>query len=146
MARRLGRVVRAVTHRNWPRLRASRWRTRWCGGRRWRTLGWYVDLYTVQRAGGWKTQVMVQRYAHLSPDHMRAALERLARGSAVDVVADVGLAGKSGTKTGTEGKGGEAGSKLSSRFQMARPEGLEPPTLGLEGRCSIQLSYGRARG
>jgi integrase len=51
-----------------------------------------VDLYTVQRAGGWKTQTMVQRYAHLSPDHMRAAVERLARtqsGSAT------------GTKTGT---------------------------------------------
>lgn len=31
-----------------------------------------VDLYTVQRAGGWKTAAMVQRYAHLSPDHMRA--------------------------------------------------------------------------
>ena len=37
-----------------------------------------VNLYTVQRAGGWKTQVMVQRYAHLSPDHMRTAVERLA--------------------------------------------------------------------
>jgi hypothetical protein len=26
---------------------------------------------------------------------------------------------------------------------MARPEGIEPPTLCFEGRCSIRLSYGR---
>ena len=51
-----------------------------------------VDLYTVQRAGGWKTTTMVQRYAHLSPDHMRAAVEKLAQG---------GSAALTGTKTGT---------------------------------------------
>ena len=28
--------------------------------------------------------------------------------------------------------------------KVARPEGLEPPTLCFEGRCSIQLSYERA--
>lgn len=27
---------------------------------------------------------------------------------------------------------------------LARPEGVEPPTLGSEVRCSIQLSYGRS--
>jgi integrase len=37
-----------------------------------------VDLYTVQRAGGWRTQwSSVTRIS--SPDHMRAAVERLAK-------------------------------------------------------------------
>jgi hypothetical protein len=38
-------------------------------------------------------------------------------------------------------------SNSSYSFQIndvARPEGLEPPTLCLEGRRSIRLSYGRA--
>ena len=30
--------------------------------------------------------------------------------------------------------------------RLARPEGLEPSTAGLEGRCSIRLSYGRMSG
>ncbi len=28
-------------------------------------------------------------------------------------------------------------------ISFARPEGFEPPTLGSEVRCSVQLSYGR---
>ena len=47
--------------------------------------------------------------------------------------------GKTHVKEGAylvEGAGGYS-------VRVARPEGLEPSTPGLEGRCSIQLSYGR---
>ena len=37
-------------------------------------------------------------------------------------------------------------SKLEARAIMARPAGLEPTTPGLEGRCSIRLSYGHSLG
>jgi len=36
-----------------------------------------VDLLTVQTLGGWRTPAMVQRYAHLAPDHLARAVERL---------------------------------------------------------------------
>jgi hypothetical protein len=34
--------------------------------------------------------------------------------------------------------------RLNSRL-VARPAGIEPATAGLEGRCSIRLSYGRLK-
>jgi site-specific recombinase XerD len=36
-----------------------------------------VDLRTIQVLGGWRTLAMVQRYSHLAPDHLLAAVERL---------------------------------------------------------------------
>src|SRR5215813_299251 len=36
-----------------------------------------VDLRTVQSPGGWRTLAMVQRYRHLAPDYLHAAVERL---------------------------------------------------------------------
>lgn len=36
-----------------------------------------IDMVTIKELGGWKTLGMVTRYTHLSPDHKRAAVERL---------------------------------------------------------------------
>jgi site-specific recombinase XerD len=36
-----------------------------------------TDLYEVQRLLGHKTSAMTQRYAHLSPHHLRKAVNRL---------------------------------------------------------------------
>lgn len=43
-----------------------------------------VDLLTVKELGGWRTLAMVQRYAHLAPAHLQAAVERLVTNGAVE--------------------------------------------------------------
>ena len=35
--------------------------------------------------------------------------------------------------------------RRTPREKVARPAGIEPATAGLEGRCSIRLSYGRLK-
>src|SRR5262245_5999652 len=53
-----------------------------------------TDLYTVKEILGHKTLTMTQRYSHLSPEHQRRALERLATRKRDTVSA-------SGTRSGT---------------------------------------------
>jgi len=36
-----------------------------------------VSLHELMQMGGWRSLVMVQRYAHLAPDHLAAAAERV---------------------------------------------------------------------
>ncbi len=42
-----------------------------------------VDLRTVQELGGWRTLSMAQRYAHLAPGHLAAAVEKIVASPAV---------------------------------------------------------------
>jgi site-specific recombinase XerD len=48
-----------------------------------------VDLRTVQELGGWRTLAMVQRYAHLAPGHLVAAVKKIVA-EPVSVPAEVG--------------------------------------------------------
>jgi len=36
-----------------------------------------ADLLTIKEVGGWKTLAMVERYAHLTPNRLHEAVERL---------------------------------------------------------------------
>jgi integrase len=89
-----------------------------------------VDLVSVKEILGHRDIETTLRYAHLAPGHLRDAVNR---GSLAGTVTK--------TVTSEEEKTEE---KMQPIDYMVRPEGLEPPTLGSEVRCSIQLSYGRA--
>jgi hypothetical protein len=89
-----------------------------------------VDLVSVKEILGHRDIETTLRYAHLAPGHLRDAVNR---GSLAGTV----------TKTVTKPKRRKRETMQPIDY-MVRPEGLEPPTLGSEVRCSIQLSYGRA--
>ncbi len=76
-----------------------------------------TTLAELQELGGWKTEAMVRRYAHLAPDHLRLAAE------------------KSATFWLRSGK-----SKDQKAVQvidlMVPTERFELPTNGLQNRCS----------
>jgi site-specific recombinase XerD len=57
-----------------------------------------VDLRTIQELGGWKILGMVARYAHLAPQHLLAAVERLVPTSASCPISSE----PTGTRTSTE--------------------------------------------
>ena len=57
--------------------------------------------------------------------------------------AGLGTAGDARERVAALPDGLPDASMSERRERMARPAGLEPATPGLEGRCSIQLSYGR---
>src|SRR6266478_7946956 len=90
-----------------------------------------VDLYTIQRAGGWKTQVMVQRYAHLSPDHIRAAVERLVHPAPASATV---------TNTGTAGTGGNE-SDAETPEKIGAPGGNRTPDPRLRSTCAALRPY-----
>jgi site-specific recombinase XerD len=44
-----------------------------------------ADLLTIRQVGGWKTLAMVQRYAHLTPNRLHEAVERLVSNGATEL-------------------------------------------------------------
>lgn len=73
-----------------------------------------VPLHTIMKLGGWKTLSMVQRYAHLSPDHLREELGRLSFPS-------------TGTSTNTEEKrpSMERSEEIGNNADLKAPEAVD---------------------
>jgi hypothetical protein len=88
-----------------------------------------VDLVSAKEILGHCDIQTTLKYAHLARGHHRDAVNR-------------GSLSRTVTKTVT-GQEEEREEEMQPIDGVVRPEGIEPPTLGSEVRCSIQLSYGR---
>ena len=86
-----------------------------------------VPLSTVKEVLGHRDIQTTLRYAHLAPSHIQAAMEK-------------GSLGRLGIGTGSK-TGSDLRTAVEDKTQvvelLARPEGVEPPTLGSEVQCSI---------
>ena len=125
---------------------------------------WDITLSLMETAQwlGHSSLSVTQRYAHLCPDRLAARVAAETGGSGKGGRGDGGGGGQGAPDGGgaspetaeTRDQTGPIGVVTSPSAQtlrdakplenQARPARLERATRGLEGRCSIQLSYGRS--
>ena len=100
-----------------------------------------TNLMWIQKQGGWKSpHVLLTTYAHFLPTEVHGHADAITSSA----TAPDGPMRPWVNRAETPAKLVNSKSVATTPASLARPGGLEPPTCGLEVRCSIQLSYGRA--